>query len=240
MAVEGAMKCVKFLLFLFNFIFWLCGLALITLGILVQMAMHNSPVIQNASASSVPLVVIGIGVVIFFIAFFGCCGAWKESNCMLTMFSVLVGLIILTEIGAAIAGYVFRAKLAVIVKDGLTDSIIKYNNGTKDFREAVDKLQESLHCCGVNSSADWVRYKPDGNSVPESCCINVTVNCGTGTMHNPATVNQKGCQTAVEAVLKKNILWVVVAALVIAFLQVTGIIFACMLMRGIRSGYEVM
>ncbi|XP_010730344.1 CD63 antigen [Larimichthys crocea] len=240
MGVEGGMKCVKFLLFFFNFIFWLCGLALIVVGIMVQIGLHKSFMINDASASGVPIVLIGVGVVIFFIAFFGCCGAWKENYCMITTFAVLLSLIIIIEIAAAIAGYIFRNKLSAVVQDSLTEMINKYNNGTTEFKKAVDKLQEDMKCCGVNSSLDWKHFKPEGNSVPDSCCKNVTANCGIGTMTDAAMVYQKGCHDTVEAVLKKNIQWVIVAALVIAFLQIMGIVFACMLMRGIRSGYEVM
>lgn len=62
----------------------MCGLALIVVGILVQIGLHNTYQIKDASASGVPIVIIGVGVVIFFIAFFGCCGAWKENYCMIT------------------------------------------------------------------------------------------------------------------------------------------------------------
>ncbi|XP_070766417.1 CD63 antigen [Enoplosus armatus] len=240
MAVEGGMKCVKFLVFFFNFIFWLCGLALIVVGILVQMALHKTFMIHDATASGAPIVLIGVGVVIFFIAFFGCCGAWKENYCMVTMFAILLSLIIIVEIAAAIAGYIFRNKLSAVVQDSLTEMITSYNNGTAEFKDTVNKLQEDLKCCGVNSSSDWRGFRPDGNSVPDSCCVNVSTNCGIGAMTDAAKVHQKGCHDAVEALLKKNIQWVIVAALVIAFLQIMGIVFACVLMRGIRSGYEVM
>ncbi|XP_041654858.1 CD63 antigen [Cheilinus undulatus] len=239
MAVEGGMKCVKILLFFFNFIFWLCGLALIIVGILVQVALHRSIAIKDASASGAPIVVIGVGVVIFFIAFFGCCGAWKENQCMITMFAILLSLLIIVQIAAAIAGYIFRNKLSTIVQDSLVDMIPKYNSSSQ-FKETVDKLQEDLKCCGVNSSTDWKNIFPEKNTVPDSCCKNVTTNCGVGAMTDPNKVYQEGCHDAMEAFLKKNIQWVIVAALVIAFLQVMGIVFACLLIRGIRSGYEVM
>ncbi|XP_053173639.1 CD63 antigen [Scomber japonicus] len=240
MGVEGGMKCVKFLLFFFNFIFWICGLALIVVGILVQLALHKTFMIRDATASGAPIVLIGIGVVIFFIAFFGCCGAWKENYCMVTTFAILISLVIIVEIAAAIAGYIFRNKISTVVQDSLTEMITKYNNSSAEFRDAVDKLQEDLKCCGANSSTDWKHFKPDGTSVPDSCCKNVTANCGAKTMTDSAKVYQKGCHDALEALLKKNIQWVIVAALVIAFLQIMGIVFSCMLMRGIRSGYEVM
>ncbi|XP_051281257.1 CD63 antigen [Dicentrarchus labrax] len=240
MAVEGGMKCVKFLIFFFNFIFWLCGLALIVVGVLVQVGLHKTFTIKDAAASGVPILIIIVGVVIFFISFFGCCGAWKENYCMITTFAIFLSLIIIVEIAAAIAGYVFRNKLSGVVQDSLTDMIMHYENGTAEFKDTVDKLQEELKCCGVNSSSDWKIFSSEGNSVPDSCCKNITAGCGVGTMTDAAKVYLKGCHDAVEALLKKNLLWVIVAALVIAFLQIMGIVFACCLMRGIRSGYEVM
>lgn len=62
----------------------ICGLALIVVGILVQLGMHKNVMIKDPSASGVPILLIAVGVVIFFIAFFGCCGAWKENYCMVT------------------------------------------------------------------------------------------------------------------------------------------------------------
>ncbi|XP_029995179.1 CD63 antigen [Sphaeramia orbicularis] len=240
MAVEGGMKCVKFLIFFFNFIFWLCGLALIVVGILVQIALHKSFTIRDPSASGAPIVIIVVGVVIFFITFFGCCGAWKENYCMVTTFAILLSLIILVEIAAAIAGYIYRGKLNNVVQDSLADMITNYNTSSAEFRETVDKLQEDLHCCGINSSLDWRHFNPDGKSVPDSCCKNVTEGCGMGAMTDADKVYQKGCHDVLVEQLKKNLLWVIVAAVVIAFLQIMGIVFACLLMRGIRSGYEVM
>lgn len=234
------MKCVKFLLFFFNFIFWLCGLALIVVGILVQIALHKTFMIKDASASGAPIVLIVVGVVVFFIAFFGCCGAWKENYCMVTTFAVLLSLIIVIEIAAAIAGYVLRNKISVVVQDSLTDMINNYKTGKPEFKEAVDKMQQDLKCCGVTNTTDWRSFSTEGNSVPDSCCVNVTTNCGVGAMSDPINVHQQGCHDKVVELLKQNILWVIVAALVIAFLQIMGIVFACVLMRGIRSGYEVM
>uniref|UniRef100_A0A4W3HBH1 Tetraspanin n=1 Tax=Callorhinchus milii TaxID=7868 RepID=A0A4W3HBH1_CALMI len=84
MAVEGGMKCIKYLIFIFNFLFWVSGIALIVVGILVQTQMNGTFLISDSSASGAPIVIIVVGVVINFVAFFGCCGAWKENYCMVT------------------------------------------------------------------------------------------------------------------------------------------------------------
>ncbi|XP_005918992.1 CD63 antigen [Haplochromis burtoni] len=240
MSVTGGMKCVKYLVFFFNFIFWLCGLALIVVGIMVQVSLNKTLKITDPTASAAPIILIGVGVVIFFISFFGCCGAFKENHCMVTTFAVLLSLIVIVEIAAAIVGYVFRNKLSTIVHDSVTEMISKYENGTPEFKEAVDNLQHNLKCCGVNGSSDWKNFTSKGNSVPDSCCKNDTKGCGIGTMTDSDKVYQQGCSAAMETFLKNNILWVIVAAVVIAILQLLGIVFACCLIKGIRDGYEVM
>ncbi|KAJ8260173.1 hypothetical protein GJAV_G00177930 [Gymnothorax javanicus] len=240
MAVEGGAKCIKYLIFFFNFLFWICGLALIVVGVLTQLALNNTVVIEKASGSAVPLVLIVVGVVIFFIAFFGCCGAWKENYCMVATFSILLSFIVIVEIGAAIAGYIYRGKVNDIVDSSIKDMVNKYNTSSEDVKKAVDKIQQELKCCGANSSADWAKFGPDGKSVPDSCCIKETQGCGIGAMQDDDKVFKTGCLTAVKAELKKNVQLVIVAAVVIAFLQVLGIVFACVLMKSIRSGYEVM
>uniref|UniRef100_A0A673N680 Tetraspanin n=1 Tax=Sinocyclocheilus rhinocerous TaxID=307959 RepID=A0A673N680_9TELE len=219
---QGGAKCIKYLLFFFNFIFWLCGLALIVLGVLAKVSINTTAFLKGYSGS--PLVLIVVGVVIFFIAFFGCCGAWKENQCMITTFAVLLSLIIIIEIGAAIAGYVLHGNVSALLI-GTSFLLIYF----------------LYKCCGRNSSIDWLNSKfLAPNSVPDSCCKNVTENCGKGAIRDTSKIYTNGCLPILDKFLKRNILWIAVAALVIAFVQITGIVLSCILMRGIRSGYEVM
>ncbi|XP_060794542.1 CD63 antigen [Neoarius graeffei] len=237
--MEGGMKCVKYLFFFFNFIFWVCGLALIVVGVLAKTEITNLPGVKAVASTSSPIVIIVVGAVIFFIAFFGCCGAWKENYCMVTMFAVLLCLIIVVEIGIAIAAYVLRGQLQQLVDDGLKEAIKNYKKQA-DVKDEVDKMQEQMKCCGAVNASDWEDYDLDKKSVPDSCCKNVTKNCGKGALKEPTKIYTEGCGTVLENFLKKNILWVGVAALVIAFIEILGVVFACTLMRGIRKGYEVM
>ncbi|KAL9707367.1 hypothetical protein quinque_010885 [Culex quinquefasciatus] len=59
-----------------------------------------------------PIVLIVIGSVIFVVACFGCCGAAKESPCMIITFSVFLGLVFLAEIGIGVAGYYKHEELS--------------------------------------------------------------------------------------------------------------------------------
>ncbi|NWU87265.1 CD63 protein, partial [Onychorhynchus coronatus] len=236
MAVEGGMKCVKFLVFFFNFIFWVCGVALIAIGIYAQVALGKVLVVSSGSSAGTPVAILVLGVIIFFISFFGCCGAWKESYCMVTTVSS-------------------------VLKEGLQEAMNKYGEDPV-VTEALDKLQRDVSigvrvpggypappdrlspqfsCCGAINYTDWATIKPfqANDTVPRSCCRNTTIT--TCNVHpNPETVYAKGCLQGIEGWMKTNILVVAAVALGIAFFEILGIIFACCLMRGIRSGYEVM
>ncbi|KAM6039196.1 CD63 antigen isoform 1-T2 [Chlamydotis macqueenii] len=219
MAVEGGMKCVKFLVFIFNFIFWVCGVALIAIGIYARVALDKALAVSAASASSTPIAILVLGVIIFFISFFGCCGAWKESYCMVTTFAILLSIIFLVEIAAAIAGYVFKDKVRSVLEEGLWDAMRKYGED-QPLTEAVDELQRDFTCCGANNYTDWAtieRFRVN-NTVPHSCCRVNTASCNI--RPSPATVYEKGCLQSIEAWMKKNILIVAAVALGIAFFEV--------------------
>ncbi|KAJ6656434.1 hypothetical protein lerEdw1_003722 [Lerista edwardsae] len=247
MGVSGGMKCVKFLVFFFNFIFWvvkselhlqLCGIALIALGVYVQIELNKTLVMTSVSSSGAPIVILAVGVIIFFVSFFGCCGAWKENYCMVTTFAVLLTLIFLVEIAAAIAGYILKDQVKEIINTELWKEMRQYKKD-KHIADVVNELQKSYNCCGAMNYTDWFNvtdFSPD--RVPESCCRSNTTNCNVNP--TPATVYSEGCVARIEGWMKKHVVTVAAVALGIAFFELLGIIFACCLMKGIRSGYEVM
>ncbi|CAJ0918159.1 unnamed protein product [Ranitomeya imitator] len=96
----------------------------------------------------------------------------------------------------------------------------------------------TFKCCGANNFTDWKNYDPfkGTNDVPDSCCKQFLLNCGK----NLTNIYTAGCVPTIEAIFKTNIGIIAGVALGIAFFEVLGIIFACCLMKGIRSGYEVM
>ena len=45
-------------------------------------------------------------------------------------------------------------------------------NYDKDLNDVVDLIQESLECCGINNTEDWMSspYFEESMRVPSSCC----------------------------------------------------------------------
>ncbi|XP_072511062.1 CD63 antigen [Notamacropus eugenii] len=238
MAVEGGMKCVKFLLYLLVLAFWACAVGLIAVGVAVHFTLNQTIPIGSTAGSVVPVVIIALGTFLFLVAFLGCCATCKENYCLMTTFAIFLSLIVLVEVAAAIAGYIFRNKVKSEFDKGFQDEMMEYgkNNTTSRF---LDELQKEFKCCGATNYTDWERVpQMPKNRVPDSCCQNATQGCGIG--FKPSDINQEGCVEMIGNWLKNKALLLAGVALGVTFVEILGVIFACCLMKSIRSGYEVM
>ncbi|XP_076022287.1 CD63 antigen-like [Genypterus blacodes] len=146
---------------------------------MLQFVVNHTLKIHDPDASIDLLLIIVLGVGLLFTAFFGCCGAWKENYCIVTTFAILLSLISIAD-----------TVLGIVICRRVICGLILYGDHTLFNFDSV-YLHGQLKCCGVNSSADWKHFKPDGKSVPDSCCVNVTKGCGTGTLADPIKVHQK-------------------------------------------------
>ncbi|ELV09170.1 Tetraspanin-9 [Tupaia chinensis] len=81
---RGCLCCLKYMMFLFNLIFWLCGCGLLGVGIWLSVSQGNfatfSPSFPSLSAANL---VIAIGTIVMVTGFLGCLGAIKENKCLL-------------------------------------------------------------------------------------------------------------------------------------------------------------
>jgi CD63 antigen len=73
-----------------NILLQLCGIAILALGVVVKVGSKNyaermKDITDNLTFPAITLIVIGS--IIFVIAFFGCCGAIRESHCMVVTVS---------------------------------------------------------------------------------------------------------------------------------------------------------
>ncbi|KAM7114122.1 CD63 antigen [Molossus nigricans] len=238
MAVEGGMKCVKILHYVFLLAFCACAVGLIAVGVGAHYVLSQT-ISQGATPGSMlPVVIIAVGAFLFLVAIVGCCGACKENYCLMITFVIFLSLIVLVEVAAAIAAYVFRDK---VMSEFNKDFRQQMKNYPKQNQTAfiLDKMQKNFRCCGAANYTDWetMSIEPKGR-VPDSCCVNVTQGCGIN--FNVKEIHTEGCVEKIGVWLRSNVLVVAAAALGIAFVEVLGIIFACCLVKSIQSGYEVM
>merc|ERR1712141_87545 len=127
LAMETSMKCVKYTLFLFNLLFALSGLLLIVTGGVIQGAYSQYLDFLGDQFFNTPVFLVVVGCIIFFVAFFGCCGSIKENHCMTLPFAVLMGIIFLMEIGAGIAAYKLKSQVRDLLYTNMEDGMKNYN-----------------------------------------------------------------------------------------------------------------
>jgi len=92
------MSLIKYILFIFNAIFVILGLVLVVTGVMgitghlvsgisaVTSAASNgeapdiNDLVDSSSIKTLSIAILVIGIIVFFVAFLGCCGAINESN----------------------------------------------------------------------------------------------------------------------------------------------------------------
>eukprot|EP00092_Neocalanus_flemingeri_P035913 GFUD01039102.1.p1 GENE.GFUD01039102.1~~GFUD01039102.1.p1 ORF type:complete len:238 (+),score=48.72 GFUD01039102.1:81-794(+) len=229
---------VKYFMVLCNILFALAGVALIGFGAYAQIAAKDYLNFLGDNYVNTPIFIIILGGVVFAIAFFGCCGAWQEKKLLIA----LLVIILIAQIGAAIAAFVLKGDLKTEITKNMDNGIKNYNGeGFEGVTLTWDLVQKNLKCCGVENFEDWknVTQFSDGG-VPDSCCIAGQVEgCGKATV-DPSMVFHNGCFTLFSDEFVSNLSIVGAVAVAIALGEMIAIAFACCLGKGVgRGGVDV-
>ncbi|XP_072171671.1 tetraspanin-9-like [Diadema setosum] len=235
MAVEGCARIIKILMFIFNFIFFVCGIVVLAVGIYVNVVDGDfAQILPSFPFLSAGNLLIACGVIVLIVGFLGCCGAVKENACMLLVFFFLLLLILILEIVAGALAFTYRNQVEDFVVKDLTEGMSSYNR-SQSITKAWDVLQSELKCCGVNGSMDWMRVNvtlAPGAAYPDSCCKEYTDMCAS----RGGMPWDSGCKQKLTMQLRDNIY--IVGAIGIAFglIQVMGLVFSMCLYCSIRDG----
>ncbi|XP_016092074.1 tetraspanin-2-like [Sinocyclocheilus grahami] len=138
--VQGGMKCVKYLLFVFNFIFWPA-----LLYSLKPASAYSRLGCLNCCYAL--YILIGAGGVMMLVGFFGCFGAVRESQCLLGSFFACLLVIFGAEVAAGVFGFLNKDKIIQDVQK-YYQSAMENGNGT-----AITSMYHKMfECCGTESS----------------------------------------------------------------------------------------
>uniref|UniRef100_A0A8C3N3D8 Tetraspanin 4 n=1 Tax=Geospiza parvula TaxID=87175 RepID=A0A8C3N3D8_GEOPR len=81
---HNCLQCIKYLMFVFNLLFWLGGCGILGVGIWLAVTQGNFATLSSSfpSLSAANLLIV-TGTFIMIIGFVGCIGAIKENKCLL-------------------------------------------------------------------------------------------------------------------------------------------------------------
>ncbi|XP_074638092.1 tetraspanin-4-like [Acropora palmata] len=238
MAVEGATRCVKILMFVFNFIFFLGGIGLLGVGIYVHLKIGDYVNLSSVKYVTGSILIISVGTVVAVIAFFGCCGAMKENRCLLGTFFALMLLVFGVEVAGTSLGYVYRGQVSSHLEKDLNNTLYQYGmEGQKGVTDAYDLLQKEEKCCGVFNYTDWKKSnfaKGNGTIVPDSCCKEKSEGCGN-ISEGTSGIYTEGCFEKTLSLLRKNLLIIAAIGVAVAVVQLLSMIFAMVLICNIKD-----
>ncbi|UJR26667.1 hypothetical protein I4U23_007984 [Adineta vaga] len=236
---SASIALLRTLLICINVIFVFSGGILFLLGIVLRGKLSTLLDITPEMSSSAPYILIGLGLIIFFIGLFAFWCTLKGHVALLYLYSTVVFLIFAAEILLAVTVLMKQQTYVDTLKSSLTNVMREYEN--EPMKSHVDRLQETLSCCGVDSYEDWFQT-PYGQTllqVPVSCCkkdLNHEcshVNLKKGYLQ--ADINTNGCYATVIGVIKNNYPIFGGIIIVIALFPLIGVILACCLARQMRK-----
>lgn len=235
-----APKTIKYLMFAFNLLFVITGIILLSIGLVIHGIYHQYQHFLDNSFFSVPSLLVAVGAIIFFIAFFGCCGAIRESHCMIVTFCTLLVAIFILEIIGGTMGYVMRSRVATVAQDKMLKTMSKYNE-SKEIEFVWDNLQRDFDCCGTVNASDWLRLEKPLSGIPMSCCDETVgavgmTNC---TLESPK-LHHTGCMDAFAHFAEKHAAKIAGVGLSLGAIQLIGIFLSSYLAKSIRNSYQTM
>ncbi|XP_020508867.2 tetraspanin-33 isoform X1 [Labrus bergylta] len=248
---------VKYLLFLFNFIFWIIALVMISIGVYARMMKHAEAALACLSVDPAMMLLV-IGVLMFFLTFCGCVGSLRENICLLQTFCICLTVIFLLQLTAGILGFIFSDKARDRVTEIINKAIVHYRDDI-DLQNLIDFGQKEFDCCGAVTYTDWSKNmyfncKTDNPSrercsVPFSCCIlskdKLVINtmCGMGVQDLEYVqagdhIHTNGCIDKLVDWIHSNLFILGGVALGLAIPQLVGILLSQILINQIKDQIE--
>lgn len=238
-----------FLIF-FNFIFWLCGAAVLGIGIwfLVDEDISSRIEIVNIDSGDqyfkyAAYLFIAFGAFVFIVGFAGMCGAVRGSKCLLGFYIFFVLIIIFAEIAAAVLLILYRVEVEDNIVTLLQKNIKEKYNAEQSVRTGWDITQIEFECCGAVGPTD---YENVTTTVPKTCCVLTDKDAA---LKDPSTaaasdqtkcnakeanfIHSNGCKDSLKDWAMKHSAIIFGVGIGIAVLEIISIVWACCYCRNI-------
>lgn len=219
-------------MFIFNFLFWLCGILILGIAIWIRVSKDGQEILSSGDSGVSSYVsvniLIAVGAIIMILGFLGCCGAIKESRCMLLLFFIGLLLILLLQVAAGILEATFKPESERILNETLYKNVKLLRETSEDgeqFQKAMTAFQEEFKCCGlVDGAVDWgINF----DQAYESCkCSNPSDSC---TSYSGKYVYKQTCISFIKDLVSNHIIIVIGIAFGLAVIEILGLVFSMVL-----------
>ncbi|XP_006808151.1 CD82 antigen-like [Neolamprologus brichardi] len=243
---KGCMTASKYILFLFNLIFFLFGAVIVGFGFWILLD-NQTFIVALKNSTDVKLacyILIGVGAFPILISFLGCLGAIYEIRPLLSLYFSVLLLILITQCAAGALIYFQKDVVNEQISKVITKVLDKYSGNNSTTEQAWDFIQTNMECCGWIDRTDWSGNMIVVNSsqllFPCSCQnisliagnISDSGFCEAKTPDWP--VYDVGCAASVETWLLTNIGVVLGVCLGVTLIELLGMILSICLCRNVH------
>uniref|UniRef100_A0A3Q0RVH0 CD81 molecule b n=1 Tax=Amphilophus citrinellus TaxID=61819 RepID=A0A3Q0RVH0_AMPCI len=232
MAVTGCTKCIKYMLFFFNFIFWLAGGVILGVALwlrhdsqtsnllILQFEDHQAPGTFYISV----YILIAVGAVMMLVGFLGCYGAIQESQCLLGTFFFFLVILFACEVAAAIWGFMNRDTVCMICTQVKHDHAMTI----KAFSEClgVHEMSSPGFDCRLSSQFLAIQSQRQKVLIHHSDMFSI---------HMLPLSPCQSCHSKLIELFSEKLYLIGLAALVVAVIMIFEMIFTMVLCCGIRN-----
>ncbi|CAM5118185.1 unnamed protein product [Natator depressus] len=208
----GCFSFLKMMMFVFNGVIFLGGLAVLGIGIWMKVDGGSFVQILGAAAPqlmqliNVGYLCIAVGTFLLLMGFLGCCGAMKESKCMLLLFFVIILILFIAEVTGAVVVLAFSSMADIFIEHLKTWAVktLREDYGRQDDLTAIwDTTMKELKCCGFNNYKDFNSsyfYQTHSQTYPAGCCLPPKREC----LESELDSTKKGCLQEFQTFLSRN------------------------------------
>ncbi|XP_051567522.1 tetraspanin-1-like isoform X2 [Myxocyprinus asiaticus] len=180
----GCYTFVKVMMVVFNLLIFLGGLCLTVTGIwetvdggsFIQILIPFSSYYLHHP--NVAIFCIVIGLVMILLGMLGCCGAQKESKCLLITFFSIILVICIGEVGAAVVGLVYTSQTESILRAWAVPGLQEQYGKDQVFTDLWNSTMATLQCCGFTNYTDFsdsYYLEQNGALFPPMCCLDTEI-----------------------------------------------------------------
>ncbi|XP_003965830.2 CD82 antigen [Takifugu rubripes] len=251
MKAELAIQLLKFCFQIFNFIFLVLGVSVLSCSLWILFSSgHLLNVLPSDEVRIVGTGLLLIGGLVVLVSVLGSIGANREKVLLLMMYLGLLIVLVLGQLFITLLLLINRDKIERRVDDTVDQLISQYDPDGTSQNHLLDSVQKQGRCCGRTGPSDWLtnsfiqnRTIPDilPDILPCSCFNashpSATLCCSDRepTAHlligQGDSLYEQGCKSRVSEWLQQNVLTIAGMGFALIFIQVVQSLVAVYLWR---------